>query len=87
MAQKIKIAIDAMGGDQSPKKIIEGIEISLKKNQEKLFFLYVINYSMFCRNCKNKLTLKIVNIGSQPISSVFYSKSIMSCSEFLYLKV
>ena len=39
MAQKIKIAIDAMGGDQSPKKIIEGIEISLKKNQEKLFFL------------------------------------------------
>ena len=29
---------------------------------------------MFCRNCKNRLTLKIVNIGSQPISSVFYSK-------------
>ena len=30
MQNKIKIAIDAMGGDNSPKKIIDGINISLK---------------------------------------------------------
>ena len=34
MSNKIKIAIDAMGGDNSPKKIIEGINISLKFNKK-----------------------------------------------------
>ena len=29
---------------------------------------------MKCRNCKNKLDSKILSLGSQPISSVFYSK-------------
>ena len=38
MNNKVKIAIDAMGGDNSPKKIIDGIEISLKKNKENFFF-------------------------------------------------
>ena len=37
---KINIAIDAMGGENSPKKIFEGIEISLKSNQENFFYLY-----------------------------------------------
>ena len=40
MLNKVKIAIDAMGGKDSPKKIIEGIEISLKSNQENFFYLY-----------------------------------------------
>ena len=40
MSNMVKIAIDAMGGENSPKKIIEGIEISLKSNQENTFFLY-----------------------------------------------
>ena len=40
MKEKITIAIDAMGGENSPKKVIEGIEISLKKNQENFFYLY-----------------------------------------------
>ena len=40
MLNKVKIAIDAMGGQDSPKKIIEGIEISLKSNQENFFYLY-----------------------------------------------
>ncbi len=40
MPDKIKIAIDAMGGENSPKKIIEGIKISLKKNKENFFYLY-----------------------------------------------
>ncbi|MDC6465444.1 phosphate acyltransferase PlsX [Pelagibacteraceae bacterium] len=40
MSNLIKIAIDAMSGENSPKKIIEGIEISLKKNKENFFYLY-----------------------------------------------
>ncbi len=32
MSKKISIAIDAMGGENSPDKIIEGIELFLKKN-------------------------------------------------------
>jgi len=40
MSNKVKIAIDTMGGENSPKKIIEGIEISLKSNQENFFYLY-----------------------------------------------
>jgi len=40
MPDKVKIAIDAMGGENSPNKIIEGIEISLKTNKENFFYLY-----------------------------------------------
>ena len=40
MSNKVKIAIDAMGGVNSPKKIIDGIEISIKTNQENFFSLY-----------------------------------------------
>ena len=40
MVNKVKIAIDAMGGENSPKKICEGIEISLKSNKENFFYLY-----------------------------------------------
>ena len=40
MTEKVKIAIDAMGGENSPKKIIEGINISLKKNKDNFFYLY-----------------------------------------------
>ena len=39
MSNKIKIAIDAMGGENSPKKIIDGIEISLKENSDSFFYL------------------------------------------------
>ena len=40
MINKVKIAVDAMGGEQSPKKIINGINISLKKNSENYFYLF-----------------------------------------------
>ena len=40
MNKKVNIAIDAMGGENSPKKVIEGIDISLKNNRENFFFLY-----------------------------------------------
>jgi len=40
MSDKVRIAIDAMGGENSPQKIVHGIDISLKKNKENHFFLY-----------------------------------------------
>ena len=40
MSEKIKIAVDAMGGENSPFKIIEGIKISLKNNYKNFFMLY-----------------------------------------------
>ncbi len=40
MVNKVNIAIDAMGGENSPKKVIDGIELSLKKNKENFFKLY-----------------------------------------------
>ena len=39
MTQKITIAIDAMGGANAPKKNIEGLNIFLKKNQDKNDFI------------------------------------------------
>ena len=35
MSKKISIAIDAMGGDNAPKKTIEGVKIFLEKNKDK----------------------------------------------------
>ena len=40
MINKVNIAVDAMGGENSPKKIIDGIELSLKENKENFFKLY-----------------------------------------------
>jgi len=40
MNSKVNIAVDAMGGENAPKKIIKGIEISLKKNKENYFYLF-----------------------------------------------
>ena len=54
MQKKVKIAIDAMGGENSPKKIINGIKIALKKDKNLFFYLY---------GQKNKLDQEIVNIG------------------------
>ena len=41
MSNKVKISIDAMGGENSPNKIIDGIEISLKSNQDNFFICLV----------------------------------------------
>ncbi len=38
--KKVKIAVDAMGGENAPRKIINGINISLKMNRENYFYLF-----------------------------------------------
>ena len=40
MKKMIKIAVDAMGGDNSPKKIIDGIELHQKKSKDILYKLF-----------------------------------------------
>ena len=40
MERKIKIAVDAMGGDNSPKKVIDGIIHNHKKNKENFFKIF-----------------------------------------------
>ena len=40
MSNLIKIAVDAMGGDGSPKKIIEGIVHNHKSNKENFFKIF-----------------------------------------------
>ena len=40
MSKVVNIAIDTMGGENSPKKIIDGIEISLKLKKNNFFYLY-----------------------------------------------
>ena len=39
MNNKVIIAVDAMGGENATKKILNGIDISLKKNKENYFYL------------------------------------------------
>jgi len=40
MIDKIKIAVDAMGGDGSPKKVIDGIILNHKKNKDNYFKIF-----------------------------------------------
>ena len=55
MTKSITIAVDAMGGENSPKKIIDGINISLQSNQENFFFLYGKQDLLEKELAKNKL--------------------------------
>ena len=58
MSKIVKIAVDAMGGDNSPKKVIDGISTSLKSNSENYFYLLkqnkktlVIYIKTFIKKC------------------------------------
>jgi len=57
MNEKVKIAVDAMGGENSPKKIIEGINISLKKNNKNYFYI-VGNEDLINKEIKNNTLIK-----------------------------
>ena len=65
MSNKVKIAIDAMGGENSPRKIIKGIEISLKSNQENFFYLY---------GKKDVLEKEIYNKNNSNSKKAFFNK-------------
>jgi len=76
MIKKISIAIDAMGGDNAPDKIIQGIRIFINKNRSKEDF--VLN--IFGNETILKDKLKKFNIESSSIN-IIHSEKIVSDDE------
>ena len=87
MSKKISIAIDAMGGDNSPDKTIEGIKIFLDKNKSNSDFILnifgkedLINNKIKKYNIKsNSINIinsdKIVSDNDTPMTAVKNSKN------------
>ena len=83
MSEKIKIAIDAMGGENSPYKIIEGIKISLKSNLENYFLLYgdekilkkeILKDKNLIKHCEIINTKDIILDNESPLAAAKKSK-------------
>ena len=70
MTKKISIAIDAMGGDNSPDKVIEGIKYFLSKNNSNDDFML----NVFGKTEEIKIKLKKYNIESDKINLIHSSK-------------
>ena len=78
MSNMVKIAIDAMGGEKAPKKIIDGIKISLESNQNNFFHLYgqeeVIKKELsrnksLIKHCEIINTENIISDDESPLSA------------------
>ena len=78
MTDKVKIAIDAMGGEKSPKKIIEGINISLKSNTDNFFYLYgnqnqiekeISKFNDVKKFCKIINTIDVISDKESPLTA------------------
>ena len=78
MTKKVNIAIDAMSGENSPKKIIDGINISLESNQENFFFLYgqqdllekeITKNKLIQQNCEIINTKDIIADDESPLTA------------------
>tara|TARA_B100000963_G_scaffold129764_2_gene113212 strand:- start:2207 stop:3247 length:1041 start_codon:yes stop_codon:yes gene_type:complete len=76
MKKKITIAIDAMGGDNSPDKVIEGVSYFLKRNSKNNDF--VLN--LFGDQLKIQDKLKSYNVSSDSIK-IFHTDSVVSDKE------
>ena len=73
MDNKIIIAVDAMGGENSPKKIIDGIKLSLKESKENFFKLY---------GNKNQLNMLLNNIPEiNNFCEIIHSENIVKDDE------
>ena len=66
MASNIKIAVDAMGGDNSPKKIIDGLLVNSKENKD-------VCYNIF--GDKDKIELLFPKNNNKEIFIVFDTKN------------
>ena len=75
MLKKISIAIDAMGGDNSPDKTIEGIKIFLDKNTKDDFIL-----NIFGKELQIKEKIKKYKISSNNIN-IINSETVVSDEE------
>tara|TARA_A100001015_G_scaffold217775_1_gene244705 strand:+ start:2900 stop:3937 length:1038 start_codon:yes stop_codon:yes gene_type:complete len=87
MKKKIAIAIDAMGGENAPKKNIEGLNIFLKKNRHKddfIIYLYgnksLLDNEISKQNIKSNLvkvihTEGVVSDEETPLTAIKNSKN------------
>ena len=78
MSKKVIIAIDAMGGEKSPGKIIEGIKISLDSNKENFFNLFgkkeilenqISKSNLLRKNCEIIDTQDIILDDESPLAA------------------
>ena len=76
MSKKISIAIDAMGGENSPDKIIEGVSFFIKKNNSKNDFIL----NIFGKENIIQEKLKKFNLNSNSINLI-NSNSVVSDEE------
>ena len=76
MSKKISIAIDAMGGDNSPDKTIEGIKIFLEKNKFKNDF----NINIFGKEDEIKDKIKKYDVKSK-LLNIIHSDLVVSDEE------
>ena len=76
MNKKITIAIDAMGGDNSPKKTIEGVSFFLKNNSSKNDFIL----KLFGDKSKIEKELSNYDINSSKII-IIHTDSVVSDEE------
>jgi len=71
MTKKITFAVDAMGGEDSPKKIIEGIKLFNKKNKDVYYKIFgnknIINNSL--NNFIDKNSFEIINTENQVVDT------------------
>ena len=66
MSDLIKIAVDAMGGDGSPKKIVDGIIHNHKSNNENFFKLFG-NKDEIQKHIDNRIDKKYYEITNTDI--------------------
>ena len=78
MSSNIIIAVDAMGGENSPDKIIDGIELSLRVNRDNFFQLYgdekilnnlIKNKTEIKKNCEIFHAKNIIKDEESPLSA------------------
>ena len=94
MNNKVKIAVDAMGGENAPRKIIKGINISLKKNRENYFYLFgnkdlindeINNDKLLRANSEIIDTKNVISDNESPLTAVKKGKesSMWKAIEFM----
>ena len=95
MNDKVKIAVDAMGGENSPKKIIKGIEISLKKNSNNFFYLFgkknlieqeIKNNNLISNNSQIIDSTDIISDDESPLVAAKKSKETSMWKSIEFLK-
>ena len=69
MNNKVKIAVDAMSGENSPKKIIDGIEFYLKKNKDNFFNVH-FNLSFYFTPPNTYMLIKASKSTAESVSVI-----------------